>query len=225
MNLRIHPSILNADHDNMQREFDLVKAGGAEGIHLDIMDGKFVDPVTFDIPTIARYTRMIDLPFDAHLMIVEPEKHVDKYVEAGADLVNFHLEVVKDPVALIDHLHGRGVKAGITVNPDTPVDGVLELAGRVELVLFMSVFPGYGGQKFIPGVLDKVRALKRLCVRRGLDELMIQIDGGINLETAPPAVAAGANNLVIGTYIFRSPDYARTMREVREACASSVPDY
>ena len=126
MTIRIHPSILNADHDNMQREFDRVIEGGADGIHLDIMDGKFVKPVTFEIHTIERYVEMCDLPFDAHLMIVEPEKHVDKYVRAGADLVNFHLEVAGDPEALIDHIHAHGAEAGVTINPDTPVEGVLE---------------------------------------------------------------------------------------------------
>ncbi len=225
MGIRIHPSILNADHANMQREFDLVKAAGADGIHLDIMDGRFVEPVTFDLPTIRRYVGMTGLPFDAHLMIVEPERHVDGYVDAGAGLVNFHLETTDNPGAIIDHLHGRGVMAGVTINPDTPVDGVLALAGRFELVLFMSVFPGYGGQKFIPDVLDKVRALRRHYDRKGLDAPMVQIDGGINLETAPLAVAAGVNNLVAGTFIFRSPDYSATIRELRRVCESARPDW
>jgi ribulose-phosphate 3-epimerase len=220
----IYPSILNADHENMQSEFDRVKAGGADGIHLDIMDGKFVDPVTFDIPTIARYTAMCDLPFDAHLMIVEPEKHADEYIDAGAASVTFHLEVAENPERLIDHLHQRGVKAGISINPDKTAEGVIRLADRVDLVLFMSVFPGYGGQKFIPEVLDNVRALKRHCVEHDL-EIMIQIDGGINMETAPQAVAAGVNNLVAGTFVFRSPDYGATLRQLRDACADVTPDY
>ncbi len=224
MPLRIHPSILNADHDNMQRELDRVVEGGANGIHLDIMDGKFVKPVTFDIHTIERYVEMCDLPFDAHLMIVEPEKHVDKYVQAGADLVNFHLEVAGDSKALIDHLHAQGVEAGVTINPDTPVDGVLEVAHMVELVLFMSVYPGYGGQEFIEEVLDKVRTLKRYCVENGLDP-MIQIDGGINLETAPLAAAAGVNTLVAGTFIFRSADYGATIKNLRDACERVEPDW
>lgn len=224
MSLRIHPSILNADHDNMQRELDRVVEGGADGIHLDIMDGKFVKPVTFDIHTIERYVEMCDLPFDAHLMIVEPEKRVDKYVLAGADLVNFHLEVAGDSKALIDHLHAQGVEAGVTINPDTPVDGVLEVAHLVELVLFMSVYPGYGGQEFIKEVLDKVRTLKRYCVENGLD-LMIQIDGGINLETAPLAAAAGVNTLVAGTFIFRSADYGATIKSLRDACERVEPDW
>lgn len=224
MPLRIHPSILNADHENMRLEFDRITAAGADGIHLDIMDGKFVDPITFDIPTIARYVLMCSLPFDAHLMIVEPEKHVDKYILAGADLVNFHLEVTDNPEALIDHLHASGVKAGVTINPDTPVDGMLDVAHLVDLALFMSVFPGYGGQKFIPEVLNNVRAFKRYCVDNNLDPL-IQIDGGINLETAPGAVAAGVNTIVAGTFIFKSADYGEAMRQLREACAAVRPDY
>ncbi|MCE5272193.1 ribulose-phosphate 3-epimerase [bacterium] len=225
MPIQIHPSILNADHAHMQSEFDRIKAAGADGIHLDIMDGRFVEPVTFDLDTIRRYVQMIDLPFDAHLMIVEPERHVDEYVDAGASLVNFHLEVTDNPGAIIDHLHGRGVKAGVTINPDTPVDGVLKLAGKVELVLFMSVFPGYGGQKFIPGVLDKVRELRRHYEKSGLETPMVQIDGGINLETAPLAVAAGVNNLVVGTFIFRSPDYAATIGSLRRACEGVALDW
>ena len=224
MPLRIHPSILNADHSNMQREFDRLVEAGADGIHLDIMDGKFVRPVTFDIQTIERYVDMCDLPFDAHLMIVEPEKHVDKYVKAGADLVNFHLEVTDDPEALIGHLHAQGVEAGVTINPDTPVDGVLKVAHLIELVLFMSVHPGYGGQEFIEEVLDKVRTLKRYCVENNL-EPMIQIDGGINLETAPRAVAAGVNTLVAGTFILKSGDYGATIRNIRDACETVEPDW
>ena len=192
MPLFIYPSILNADHNNMQREFDRVVEGGADGIHLDIMDGHFVNPITFDITTIERYTDMCALPFDAHLMIVEPEKHVDKYISAGADSITFHLEAAKDAESLIHYLHSKMVKAGITINPDTPVQPVIDLAHLVDLVLFMSVHPGYGGQEFIPEVLDKVRALKRYCLENGLDP-MIQIDGGINPQTAPRAVAAGVN--------------------------------
>ena len=223
MNLRIHPSILNADHKNMQAEFDRI-AAGVDSIHLDIMDGRFVKPVTFDIPTIARYVKMCPLEFDAHLMIVEPEKHVDEYIQAGASLVNFHLEVTSNPEALIDHLHERGVKAGLTINPNTPVEELIGLAHRIELALFMSVYPGYGGQQFIPEVLDKVRAFKRHCAGRGLDPL-VQIDGGINLETAPRAVAAGVNTLVAGTFIFRSEDYAEAIASLREVCEGVEPDY
>ncbi len=219
----IYPSILNADHAHMQQEFDRV-CGHADGIHLDVMDGRFVEPVTFDLATIERYTKMCSLPFDAHLMIVEPERHAEDYLAAGASSVTFHLEVAAEPGKLIDRLHARGAGAGISINPDTPVEGVLELADRVELVLFMSVFPGYGGQKFIPAVLDKVRRLKRFCLERGLDP-MIQIDGGINLETASQAAAAGVNNFVAGTFIFRSPDYGRTIDELRQACEQAVtPD-
>ena len=224
MDLFIYPSILNADHENMQSEFDRVAAGGADGIHLDIMDGKFVDPVTFDLQTIERYTAMCELPFDAHLMIVEPEKHADDYIAAGAASVTFHLEASDNPERLIDHLHARGIKAGISINPDTSVEGVIRLAERVDLVLFMSVFPVYGGQKFIPGVLENVRELKRHCVECNL-EIMIQIDGGINLETAPRAVAAGVNNLVAGTFVFRSPDYGATISKLREVCDGLKPDY
>ncbi len=224
MKIRIHPSILNADHEQMQAEFDRVLAAGVEAIHLDIMDGRFVKPVTFEIETIRRYTAMCSLPFDAHLMIVQPERHVDEYIDACCSLVNFHLEVSPDPAALIDYLHGRGVQAGVTVNPNTPVDGMLELADRVELVLFMSVYPGYGGQRFIPDVLDKVRAFKRHCVRRGLNPL-IQIDGGINTETAPAAAAAGADTMVAGTFIFRSGDYAGQVRALRDSCADVTANW
>ena len=225
MKVDIYPSILNADHDNMQHEFDLLcKPGGADGIHLDVMDGKFVDPVTFDIPTIERYVKMCDLPFDAHLMIVEPEKHVDKYIEAGVDSVTFHLETAADPAALIDHLHERGVKAGVSINPDKPGDWMIEHAGHADLFLFMSVFPGYGGQKFIPEVLDGVRKFKRHCADNGLNPV-IQIDGGLNHETSPLAVAAGVNNIVAGTYITKSDDYVATMGKLRDSVADVKFNY
>ncbi len=224
MNIRIHPSILNADHEHMQSEFDRIRDAGAEGIHLDIMDGRFVKPVTFEIEIIRRYTAICSLPFDAHLMIVQPERHVDGYIDAGCSLVNFHIEASPDPAALIDHLHGRGVDAGVTINPNTPVDGMLEVAHKVELVLFMSVYPGYGGQRFIPDVLDKVRTFKHHCARQGLNPL-IQIDGGINIETAPLAAAAGVDTMVAGTFIFRSEDYAGRISALRDSCANIQPDW
>jgi ribulose-phosphate 3-epimerase len=224
MNLRIHPSILNADHDNMQSEFERVVAAGVDGIHLDVMDGRFVEPVTFEIETIRRYKAMCELPFDAHLMIVQPERHVDGYISAGCSLVNFHLEATPDTPALIDYLHQNGVQAGVTINPNTPVDEMIAVAHMVELVLFMSVYPGYGGQQFISGVLDKVRAFKRHCAENGLDP-MIQIDGGINTKTAPLAAAAGVNTLVAGTFIFRSDDYTERVLALRKACEGVSADW
>jgi ribulose-phosphate 3-epimerase len=207
----------------MQSEFDRVQ-DHVEGIHLDIMDGRFVPPVSFDLGTISRYTKMCPLDFDAHLMIVQPEKYVDGYIAAGASLVNFHLEVTSGAPALIDYLHKRGVQAGVTINPNTPVDEMISVAHKVELVLFMSVFPGYGGQKFLPYVLDKVRAFKRHCVDNGLSPL-IQIDGGINTETAPLAAAAGADTLVAGTFIFRGDDYAKQIKALRDSCRDVQPGW
>ncbi|MBW7997201.1 MAG: ribulose-phosphate 3-epimerase [Candidatus Glassbacteria bacterium] len=224
MNVRIHPSILNADHDNMRSEFELIEAAGVEGIHLDIMDGRFVPPVTFEIETIHRYTAICDLQFDAHLMIVQPEKYVDGYIDAGCSLVNFHLEVTADAPRLIDYLHAKGIQAGVTINPNTPVDEMISVAHLVDLVLFMSVYPGYGGQRFIPDVLDKVRAFKRHCTEHELDPL-IQIDGGINPVTAPLTAAAGVNTLVAGTFIFRSDDYAERIGDLRKSCADMEPDW
>jgi ribulose-phosphate 3-epimerase len=207
----------------MQSEFDRV-AEHVEGIHLDVMDGRFVPPQTFDLDTIKRYTKMCDLPFDAHLMIVQPEKYVDGYIDAGVSLITFHLEVTPDARGLIDYLHGRGIQAGVTINPNTPVDEMLSLAKRVDLVLFMSVYPGYGGQKFIPGVLDKVRLFKRHCADRGVSPL-IQIDGGINEETAPKAAAAGVDTFVAGTFIFRSGDYVAQIEKLRESCKKVRMDW
>lgn len=224
MNIRIHPSILNADHEQMRSEFDRIQAAGVEEIHLDIMDGRFVEPVTFEIETIRRYTAICGLPLDAHLMIVQPERRVDEYIDAGCSLVNFHLEASPDPAALIDYLHGRGVRAGVTINPNTPVDGMLAVAHKVELALFMSVYPGYGGQRFIPEVLGKVREFKRHCLQRGLSPL-IQIDGGINTKTAPAAAAAGVDTMVAGTFIFKSEDYAGRVGALRDSCADVVADW
>lgn len=224
MSVKIHPSILNADHDNMQAEFDRLVEAGADGIHLDIMDGKFVKQQTFAIRTVEDYVEMCELPFDAHLMIVDPEDYVDDYIHAGVDLVNFHLEATEEPEELIYYLHNSGVQAGVTINPDTPVDGLYDVAHQCDLVLFMSVYPGLGGQDLIPEVLDKMRDFKRFCVDIGLSP-MIQIDGGINLETAARAAAAGADNIVAGTFIMKSPDYGETIRALREACDNAEPDY
>ncbi|MFH1759760.1 MAG: ribulose-phosphate 3-epimerase [bacterium] len=213
----IFPSILNADWTNMDRELSDLKKAGADGIHLDIMDGKFVPEKTFDLDSIERFVSYSDLPFDAHLMIEEPEKHVDDYMERCVTSITFHLEVCNGEYAvkLAKYIKSKGLKAGVAVNPDHPVEPVIDLIAYFDWVLFMSVFPGYGGQKFIPQVLEKVMILKEYCTEKNLNRV-IQIDGGINDKTAALAVKAGINNLVAGTYILKSENYKERIDKLKQ---------
>jgi ribulose-phosphate 3-epimerase len=213
----IFPSILNADWDHMAEELAKLETAGANGIHLDIMDGKFVPEKTFDLKHVKKFVGMSSLPFDAHLMIEEPQKHVDSYIECGVDSITFHYEVCRDQDAidLARHIQVQGLKAGISINPDGKVGPIMDLIDYFDWVLFMSVVPGYGGQKFIPEVLDNVMQLKAHCNKHKLKRV-IQIDGGINEKTAPLAIGAGINNIVAGTYIVKSDDYAARIKSLRK---------
>ncbi|MEW6042484.1 MAG: ribulose-phosphate 3-epimerase, partial [Elusimicrobiota bacterium] len=206
--IQIFPSILNADWDHMDKELEKLKEAGADGIHLDIMDGRFVPEKTFDLESIRKFVALSDLFFDAHLMIVEPQKFVDGYIDCGVDSITFHLETCdgNHAINLADYIKSKGLMAGIAINPDGEIQPIIEMIEHFDLILFMSVFPGYGGQKFISEVLGNVRILKKYCDHNKLKRV-IQIDGGINDKTAPITIQAGVNNLVAGTYILKDKDY------------------
>lgn len=215
--VKIAPSILSANFAALGRDVELVLGGGADLIHVDIMDGHFVPNISFGPPVLKCLRRATQGFLDVHLMIEEPQRYVNDFLQAGADLVNFHVESQGDMGALIDRVHSAGKQAALTIKPGTPAEALFPYLEKLDMVLVMSVEPGFGGQKFMPAALDKVRALKQEIRRRGL-RCAIEIDGGINLENAPAAVEAGVDILVAGSSVYGAPDPAARIAEFKRVC-------
>lgn len=206
----IAPSILSADFARLGDEVMAVEAAGADWIHVDVMDGRYVPNITIGPMVVKAVRGVTRLPVDAHLMIVEPDRYVEEFVRAGADLVAVHAEACVHLNRTIQVIKGLGAKAGVALNPSTPL-GLLEwVLDELDLVVIMSVNPGFGGQKFIPNTLDKIRALKQRIADRGLSTL-IQVDGGVNEKTIGDISAAGADVFVAGSAVFGSSDYKTTI--------------
>ena len=199
------PSILAADPSALEEGLNLAKASGVDCLHLDIMDGHFVPNISFGPDVVKSLRKKSDLFFDVHLMLLNPDKHFESFVHAGADLITIHVEPEYPIQETIEAIKEKGIFAGIAINPDTDVEAVFPYLGIVDLVLVMTVQPGFGGQKFITACLDKVRALKEKQVASALD-FRIEVDGGVNLENAGACVHAGANILVCGTSFYQSKD-------------------
>jgi ribulose-phosphate 3-epimerase len=219
MKFQISPSILSADLTNLGREIALCEEGGADEIHIDVMDGRFVPMITFGPAIVRACKRVTNLPLDVHLMIVEPEKHLEFFAEAGANIITVHVETCPHIHGTLECIRKLGVKAGVTFNPGTPLDALRELAGLIDMVLIMSVNPGAGGQQFIARSHNRLKEAKRI-----LDEMgsmaVIQVDGGINVETIRGAVDAGASNIVIGSSVFNSPlGIVEAIRSLRVAAS------
>lgn len=202
--IKISPSILSADLANLASEVKTVE-GSADMIHIDVMDGIFVPNISFGIPVVKSLRKHTDIFFDVHLMIVNPEKFVDKFIDAGADLVTFHYEATDCAEAIIDVIHKQGKKAGISIKPTTPVSDIIPLLHKLDLVLVMTVEPGFGGQKFMAEHTEKVKELRRIIDENSFRTL-IEVDGGINKENAKILRDCGADILVAGNYIFGAPD-------------------
>jgi len=204
MKLEISPSILSADLANLGRDVALCEQGGADAIHIDVMDGQFVPAITFGPAIVSACKRVTNLPLDVHLMIVEPEKHLKRFVEAGANIITVHVETCPHIHGTLQTIRKLGAKAGVTFNPGTPLDALSELAEMVDLVLIMSVNPGAGGQQYIARSHERLKQVRRI-----LDEFgsgaVIQVDGGMSVETICGAVEAGASNIVAGSAVFSSP--------------------
>jgi len=214
MTIKIAPSILSADFACIKDEVAAVERNGAAYVHLDVMDGRFVPNITWGPKIIADLRKHTSLVFDCHLMIVEPERYVDQFRKAGADIITFHLEATPHAHRLLTHIRGLGAKAGISICPQTPVAMLEDLIDDIDLILIMSVNPGFGGQKFIPQALAKVRQARELVRRAGADS-EIEVDGGITLENARSVAEAGADVVVIGSGIFDTPDCGATTARFR----------
>jgi len=214
---QISASILNADFGNLGDEVERAAAAGVDSIHLDVMDGQFVDNITMGPVVVEAIRPRTTIPFHSHLMIRNPLRYADRFAQAGSDLIVFHVEADDDPQAVIDAIEASGRRPGIALNPETAADAVLPWLDRVDLLLVMTVHPGWGGQAFIPEVLPKIGVLARAIVDRGLD-LPIGVDGGVKLDTIGAAHAAGGTILVVGSGLYSTDgDLAPTVAALRAA--------
>ena len=215
--IMIAPSILSADFSKMGEEVKNLEKCGADLIHCDVMDGVFVNNITFGIKMVEDLRKITSLPLDCHLMIVHPEKYAERFVKAGADYVTVHAEACGDTLEdTLRLIKNAGAKCGAVINPDTPVSAIEKAIPLCDMVLVMSVFPGFGGQKFIASVLDKVKEIRSIIDEKRLN-CHVEIDGGINVETVIAAKAAGANVIVAGSGIFKAEDRAAAIETLRRA--------
>jgi ribulose-phosphate 3-epimerase len=213
--VRIAPSILSADFGRLAEEVKAVEAAGADSVHVDVMDGRFVPNLTIGPLVIEAVRRATALPLDVHLMMVEPERYIDDFAKAGASLITVHQETCPHLHRTLQQIRAAGAKPSVVLNPSTPLSAIEEVLGEVSQVLLMSVNPGFGGQAFIAATVDKVRRLRAMLDARGLAHVDIEVDGGINPTTAKQVVAAGANVLVAGNAVFKAQDYRAAIAALR----------
>ncbi|WML43660.1 ribulose-phosphate 3-epimerase [Neobacillus sp. PS3-40] len=212
--VKIAPSILSADFSKLAEEIIEVETGGADYIHVDVMDGHFVPNITIG-PLVVKAIRPITkLPLDVHLMIENPDQYIQAFAEAGADYITVHVEACIHLHRTIHYIKSFGVKAGVVLNPATPIETIQHIIGDIDMVLLMSVNPGFGGQSFIPEVLPKIRAVKKMALEKGLT-IEIEVDGGVNSETAKQCIEAGATVLVAGSAIYNEKDRAKAISLIR----------
>ena len=197
----LSPSILSADFANLERDILETKNAGAQYIHIDVMDGKFVPSISFGMPVIKSIRKVSDIVFDVHLMIEEPIRYIKEFVESGADFITIHLEACEDVQATIDKIHEYGVKAGLSIKPGTPVESLLPYLDKVEMILMMSVEPGFGGQKYIEASTERIRQVRKMLDDRNL-ATDLEVDGGINVDNVSVVLEAGVNVVVAGSAIF-----------------------
>ncbi|WP_126426130.1 ribulose-phosphate 3-epimerase [Brevibacillus marinus] len=213
--IKIAPSILSADFAKLGEEIKEVERGGADWIHVDVMDGHFVPNITIGPLVVEAIRPVTSLPLDVHLMIEEPDRYIPQFAKSGADIISVHQEACPHLHRTIHLIKDQGVQAGVVLNPATPLVTIETILEDVDLVLFMTVNPGFGGQTFIPSVLPKLRALRQLLDQRGLTHIEIEVDGGVNAETARLCEQAGATVLVAGSAVFNQPDRAKAIAAIR----------
>jgi ribulose-phosphate 3-epimerase len=221
MSLKIAPSLLSADFSALGAEIRAVESGGADLLHVDVMDGHFVPNLSMGPPIVLSIKKVSKIPLDVHLMIEDPDRYIPAFVECGASMISVHVEVLPHLNRTLQLIHSLHVKAGVAINPSTPVNAIEEVADLVDHVLVMSVNPGFGGQTFIPRTESKIRAVRKLLDSAG-NGAPIEVDGGVDVTNAARIVAAGAEILVAGNSIFGTGDPARATRELREVCSAFV---
>lgn len=214
----IAPSVLKVDYGNMHREVQLLERAGASVLHLDVMDAHFVPNLSYGPPIIESWRKLTELPFDAHLMISDPGRYLDDYLSAGCDAITIHIEAVPEPQGILRDIRKADRLAGIVLNPDTPVESLRPVLDLCDLVLVMSVQPGFGGQKFMPIALEKLKQLRSWLPA----ETLLSIDGGIGMGTIASAAAAGANYFVAGSAIFDQPDYGTAIRQLADLARTAA---
>ena len=214
MKYYVSASVLSADLLDMRSEIKKLEENGVDMLHFDVMDGVFVNNITYGLPVLEQVRRATDMTLDVHLMITDPLRYVDSFAKAGADIISFHSESVSDVRKTIKAIKAAGVRAALAIKPKTPAESVYELLPELDMLLVMTVEPGFGGQSFIPDTVEKVRLIRNKINELGLD-CDVQVDGGINYETAPIVREAGANVLVSGSCLFRAEDMSEAVRKIK----------
>ncbi len=212
--IQVAPSVLSADFGNLNRDIEMLNASEADLIHIDVMDGVFVPNISFGFPVIKSIAKVATKPLDVHLMIVDPQRYVNEVRDCGAHIMNVHVEACTHLHRVVQQIKAAGMKAAVTLNPATPVVMLEDIIGDLDMVLLMSVNPGFGGQSFIPGTLRKLAGVRELIAATG-SKATVQIDGGVNLDTGAQLAAAGADIIVAGSFVFSAPDPAATIAALR----------
>ena len=215
MSIKISPSILAADFGNIERECSLIDKSDADWFHLDVMDGIFVPNISFGIPVVKAIRKMTSKPLDVHLMITQPERYIEKFIDLGSDIISFHIEATNKLEENISTIKSKNVKVGIAINPDTPIGNLKDIISKIDLVCLMGVHPGFAGQKFIENTFDRLKQLKAL-IKDSNSKALIEVDGGVNENNYMDLKSLGADVLVAGNYIFNSEDYDVVIKKLKE---------
>lgn len=210
---KLAPSILSADFSDLKTALNQCEEGGAHWVHVDVMDNQFVPNLTIGPPVVKSIRPKTEKFIDVHMMVIEPEKLVEPFARAGADNITFHIEAADDPDSVIDLIKSCGCKAGVSIKPKTPLQDIIPILDKVDVVLVMSVDPGFGGQGFLPGSSEKVSKIKKLLADNSLNRVLIEVDGGVKLHNAKEVIEAGANVLVAGSEVFNSDDPVQTIKD------------
>ena len=215
MSIKVSPSILAADFGNIERECDLIDKSDADWFHLDVMDGVFVPNISFGMPIVKAIRKMTSKPLDVHLMITEPERYIEKFIDLGSDIISFHIEATNKLEENISIIKSKNVKVGIAINPDTQIGDLKDIISKIDLVCLMGVHPGFAGQKFIENTFDRLKQLKAL-IKDSNSKALIEVDGGVNENNHMDLKSLGADVLVAGSYIFNSEDYDVVIKKLKE---------